>query len=43
MKRLALYCLFTTLFAAESAYLLPHRWQDARPSWTPSAPGSRTA
>jgi len=30
MKRLALYCLFTTLFAAESAYLLPHRWQDAR-------------
>lgn len=30
MKRLALCCLCTTLFAAENAYLLPHRWQDAR-------------
>ena len=30
MKLLSLACLCSSMIAAESAYLLPHRWQDAR-------------
>ena len=30
MKRLAFFCLCSTLCATENVYLLPHRWQDAR-------------
>ena len=34
MKRLALTCLCTAVLAAESAFVLPHRWQDARHALT---------
>ena len=34
MKLLSLLCLCPLMFAAESAYLLPHRWQDARHTLT---------
>jgi hypothetical protein len=34
MKHLRLLCLCTTMLSAESTYLLPHRWQDARHALT---------